>query len=102
MEENYEEDMNRTNEIELRKLNEYNKIVQNLTRKKRRKRRKFKDDDRPKRPKNAFILFLEDEKPRILKNYPKMKTTNLVCMAAETYRGMSDSEKLPYLQKYQK
>lgn len=57
-----------------------------------------KDENRPKRPSSAYMLFLADERPK----HPDAKNTEVLKIAGQAWKELSESKKKPYEQKAKK
>lgn len=55
-----------------------------------------KDENAPKRALTPFFNFQADRRPTLKQNNPDMSNTELVKALAETWRNLSEGEKLVY------
>jgi len=56
----------------------------------------------PKRPGNAYTLYIKDVMPQLKKENPKKSQPELFKKAAEEWNGLSDKNKQPYIKQYDK
>ena len=52
----------------------------------------------PKRPVNPYILFAQEERPKIKKMYPSMKSHKVAKELGERYKSLSEHQKQPYVE----
>merc|ERR1712173_111624 len=61
-----------------------------------------KDDNMPKRPRSAYMLFSADERSKVMENNQGAKITEVMKLLAEAWKGLSDAKKAPYIEKAKK
>ena len=62
-----------------------------------KKAKKVKDPNAPKRPKNNFMLFLQDHRATVKASNPDVKqSSKITSLAGDIWRGLSETEKAPY------
>ena len=64
--------------------------------------RLFKSKPETKRPMNAFMLWLNDNRGRIKSENEGIKHTDVAKLGGEEWKGLSDDERAPYTEKAQK
>lgn len=57
---------------------------------------------KPKRPLSGYMLFSQDRRARMTASERQKSPSDLVKMFAAEWKGMSDAQKQPYLDKYEK
>ncbi len=60
------------------------------------KRKRLKDPYAPKRNKGSFVLFTEEERPRIKQEMPDIKFTDMGVILGERWRALSKDQKERY------
>ncbi len=61
-----------------------------------RKKKKSKDPNAPKRARGSFVLFTNDIRPKIMKEFPETKFTELGTIMGERWRALDPKEKQKY------
>jgi hypothetical protein len=61
-----------------------------------RKRKRPKDPNAPKRNKGSFVLFAEEERPRIKQEFPDIKFTDMGVILGERWRALDKDQKDRY------
>ncbi|KAH7832516.1 putative high mobility group protein B2 [Monocercomonoides exilis] len=61
-----------------------------------------KDPNAPKRPAQAYILYVSDKRAEIKEKHPDYKNTEIISEAAKLWKEASASEKKPYEDKAKK
>jgi len=61
-----------------------------------RKRKRPRDPQAPKRNKGSFVLFAEEERPRIKSEYPDIKFTDMGVILGERWRALLKGQKERY------
>lgn len=61
-----------------------------------KKAKKEKDENEPKRPKSAYLLFCEDKRPELKKQLPNFKPKEIMIRLGEAWKKLSEEEKKPY------
>ena len=56
----------------------------------------------PKKPLSAYMLFCQEERPKVTKLYPAMKIGQVAQELGKRYKSLSDHQKKPYLELTQK
>lgn len=67
--------------------------------KKSTKKRSRGNDDRVRRPMNAFMVWSKDERKRLAKEDPSIHNADLSKSLGKVWREMSEEQKRPYLEK---
>ena len=65
-------------------------------------RKKKSDDGRPKKPKSGYLLFCDDMRPTVKKDFPTLKPTQVLSKLGELWQACSEDEQAPYLEKAEK
>mmetsp|Transcript_31824 Transcript_31824/g.57600 ORF Transcript_31824/g.57600 Transcript_31824/m.57600 type:complete len:681 (-) Transcript_31824:53-2095(-) len=88
-----------TGKSEKAKVGNRKKKSSDDTKKKSASAKKVIDPNRPKRPSNAFILFSSAVRPKIKKEHPELKGSEVVTKLGEIYRATGPDELQPYIDK---
>lgn len=88
-----------TGKSEKAKVGNSKKKSSDDTEKKSASAKKVIDPNRPKRPSNAFILFSSAVRPKIKKENPELKGSEVVTKLSEIYRATGPDELKPYIDK---
>ena len=67
-----------------------------VTIKKGKKTKKVRDPNKPKRSKNAFMLFSDLWRPEIKAAFPDMKSTDISKELGGLWKALSDEDKKPF------
>ena len=65
------------------------------------KLKKIKDPDRQKKPKSAYLLFCDDERPGIYKENPEFKMGDVAKILGSKWRALDDESKQKYFELYE-
>jgi phage protein D len=61
----------------------------------------FPEPEERKRPKNAYMLFVADQKEKIMRDHPNIEQSKVVALAAIKWRKISEEQKKIYEKRLQ-
>ena len=62
-------------------------------------RKPKRDENKPKKPKNAYHLFCESERPKIEERMPNIKLPEMSALLGSRWKKVSDADKLAWKEK---
>ena len=62
-----------------------------------RRRRAVRDPNAPKKPMNAYMFYASRNRKAVASSHPDAKFAEVTQLIGESWRGMSDKEKVPYV-----
>lgn len=68
----------------------------------KKKAKVAKDEDAPKRAVTSFMLYSNEVRPKVRKDFPELKITEVAKKISEMWNALSDDEKKPYTEKANK
>ena len=63
---------------------------------------KLKDPDKPKRAKTSFLYFCDEERPKVMSEYPELKLGQVMKELGKRWKAVTDKSKYELMHKKDK
>ena len=87
--------------MELEKPEQTDEMIMKYVTFTKNKLKKIKDPDRRKKPKSAYLLFCDDERPGIYKENPEFKMGDVAKCLGKKWRNLDEVSKQKYFELYE-